>query len=316
MQWLRRLRAWLFIRLGLWRGRWRRAQVKVSGVRFFAGAVNLRAWRYGLYVPAGLADDVAAPLIVVLHGCKQRALNFAFATGWTGFADRARVRLLCPDQRRLANLFRCWNWFHPLAQGGKGELDVVLAMLDDVARRVRVARVGAVGMSAGGGLAALLAFHYPARFTAVATVAAPPLIGMNMQSPHSVMQRGLAMSPLLALGARHDACAPLAVVHGAQDDVVNPRCAEQLLAQALESQRRAGVHPAKVELTPQDADVAVTDFRTASGPVVRSVLVRGLAHVWTGGPGGHPFCEKNGPPLTTLCAQFLRDAGLFSTKAT
>jgi poly(hydroxyalkanoate) depolymerase family esterase len=309
MQWLRRLRTWILIRLGLWRGRWRRAQVEVSGVRFFAGALNVRAWRYGLYSPAGLNDSDPAPLIVVLHGCKQRALNFAYASGWTGFADRARVRLLCPDQRRVANMFRCWNWFHPLAQGGKGELDVVIAMIDDTSKRVGVDSVAAVGMSAGGALAALLAFHHPERFRAIAAVAAPPLIGLNMQNPQSVLQRGLTMSPLLALGARHSACTRLAIVHGSADDVVNLRCAEQLLAQALESQRRAGVHPTRVEVSPDGAEVAVTDFRTQTGPVLRSVLVRGLGHSWTGGPGGHPFCERNGVPLTALCAQFLREAG-------
>ena len=314
MQWLRRLRTWLFIRLGLWRGRWRRAQVEVSGVRFFAGRFNVRVWRYGLYSPAGLADSAPAPLIVVLHGCKQRALNFAYATGWTGFADRARVRLLCPDQRRVANLFRCWNWFHPLTQGGRGELDVVIAMIDDAGKRVSVDGVAAVGMSAGGALAVLLAFHHPERFRAIAAVAAPPLIGLNMQNPHSVLQRGLTMSPLLALGARHGACTRLAIVHGSADDVVNLRCAEQLLAQALESQRRAGVHPTKVEVTPDGAEVAVTDFRTQSGPLLRSVLIRGLGHVWTGGPGGHPFCERKGAPITALCAQFFREAGALGVK--
>lgn len=314
MQWLRRLRTWLFIRLGLWRGRWRRAQVEVSGVRFFAGAFNVRTWRYGLYSPAALRDDDLAPLIVLLHGCKQRALNFAFATGWTAFADRAGVRLLCPDQRRLANLYRCWNWFHPLAQGGRGELDVVVAMMDDAARRVRVESTAAVGMSAGGALAALLAFHRPERFRAVVTFAAPPLIGMNMQNPHTVMQRGLAMSPLLALGARPEACAPLAILHGTGDDVVNLRCAEQLLAQAVESQRRGGVHTDRIEVTPAGANVAVTDFRTKAGTLLRSVLIRDTGHVWTGGPGGHPFCERKGPPLTALCVQFLRDAGLFGAR--
>jgi poly(hydroxyalkanoate) depolymerase family esterase len=314
MQWFRRLRTWIFIRLGLWRGRWRRAQVEVSGVRFFAGTVNVRAWRYGLYSPAGLDDDESAPLIVILHGCKQRALNFAFASGWTAFADRASVRLLCPDQRRIANLYRCWNWFHPLAQGGKGEIDVVLAMLDDAAKRVRFDHVAAVGMSAGGALASLLAFHHPKRFQAVAVFASPPLIGMNMQNPQSVMHRGLSMSPLLALGARHDACARLAILHGTSDDVVNLRCAEQLLAQALESQRRAGVQTNKVEVTPETADVAVTDFRAKTGSVVRSVLLRNAGHTWTGGPGGHPFCERKGTPLTALCVQFLRDAGVFAAR--
>ena len=76
----------------------------------------------------------------------------------------------------------------------------------------------------------------------------------------------------------------------------------------------------KLEVSSADSDVAVTDYRAPAGPVlpgviVRSVLVRGLAHVWTGGPGGHPFCEKGGPPLTALCVQFLRDAGLFGAKS-
>src|SRR5437879_3736805 len=151
---VRRLRTWLLVRAGLWRGEWRRGRVRIAaGVRLLPWAMALgasrRSWRYGLYTPAGLRDDEAAPLIVVLHGCKQRALSFAFASGWTRFADRAGVRLLCPEQRRLANVFRCWNWFHPRVQAGRGELDVIVAMIDDAAARVRVdaTRVAAVGLS-------------------------------------------------------------------------------------------------------------------------------------------------------------------------
>src|SRR5205807_810946 len=227
---VRRLRTWLLVRAGLWRGEWRRGRVRIAaGVRWLPWAMPLgasrRSWRYGLYTPAGLRDDEAAPLIVVLHGCKQRALSFAFASGWTRFADRAGVRLLCPEQRRLANVFRCWNWFHQRAQAGRGELDVIVAMIDDAAARVRVdaTRVAAVGLSAGGALAALLAFHRAARFLAVAAVAAPPLL------------------------------------------------------------------------------------------VVRRVLIQGAGHAWTGGPGGHPYCEEGGVALTALCARFLRDAGLFES---
>lgn len=320
LQWLfartRRVRTWVLVRLGLWRGRWRRCRVAVDGIRFLPGFPAVRSWRYGLYAPAGLRDADPAPLIVVLHGCKQRALNFAYAAGWTEFADRAGVRLLCPDQRRLANFFGCWNWFHPLAQGGKGELDVVNKMVDDATSRVRVlpGAVAAVGLSAGGGLAALLAFHYPKRFRAVAAVAAPPLLGMQITSPQSVLRRGLSLNPLLALASRQGACAPLAIVHGSSDDVVHPRCAEQLLAQAVESLRRAGVHPARTETTAAAGPVSITDYRADSGLVVRSVLVRGAGHAWTGGPGGHPYCERKGVPITALCARFLRDAGLFAAR--
>src|SRR6059036_3755939 len=202
----RALRTWLFVRLRIWRGRWRRGRITVPGLRLLHG-LGHRTWSYGLYAPGGLSDEVSAPLIVVLHGCKQRALSFAYAAGWTDFADSAHVRLLCPDQRRLANFHRCWNWFHPLAQSGQGELAVITAMIDDAAGRVRIDEraVAVIGISAGGALSALLAFHKPQRFRAAVAVAAPPLLGhFNVQNPHGVMQRGVALNPCWpwARGAR------------------------------------------------------------------------------------------------------------------
>jgi len=309
----RALRNWLFVRLRIWRGRWRRGRVRVPGVRFLPGHLPLRTWRYGLYAPGGLRDDESAPLVVVLHGCKQRALSFAYAAGWMDFADSARVRLLCPDQRRLANFFRCWNWFHPSAQSGQGELAVVAAMIDDAAKRVRVDEnaVAAIGMSAGGALAALLAFHSPRRFRAVVTVAAAPLLGrFSVQNPHGVMQRGVALDPLLALGTRRESCAPLAIIHGSADDVVHPRCAEQLLAQAVESFRRTGRGAAPGATVEGAAGAMITDYRADGELLLRRIDVQGMGHAWTGGPGGHRYCERSGAPLTTLCGQFLRDVGM------
>lgn len=315
-----RLRTWVLVRFGLWRGAWRHGRVRIAAdVRLLPWMLPMsrarRPWRYGLYTPAGLRDDEPAPLIVVLHGCKQRALSFTFASGWTRFADRAGVRLLSPEQRRVANILRCWNWFQPQAQAGRGELDVIVAMIDDAASRVRVdaTRVAAVGLSAGGALAALLAFHHPARFRAVVAVASPPLLGSSVPNPHAVMQAGLALDPLVALGTHREACAPLAIVHGSVDQVVAPRCAAQLLAQALESLRRAGLQPTPAETAPENAGISSADYRVDAKLVLRSVLIRDAGHAWTGGPGGHPYCERGGAPLTPLCVRFLRDVGLFES---
>jgi poly(hydroxyalkanoate) depolymerase family esterase len=309
----RALRTWLFVRLGLRRGRWRRGRVRGPTLRFLPGPLAVRTWRYGLYTPGGLRDDESAPLVVVLHGCKQQALRFAYASGWTDFADTARVRLLCPDQRRLANLYRCWNWFHPAAQRGQGEVALVAAMIDDAAKQARVNQnaVAAVGISAGGALAALLAFHLGDRFRAVATVAAAPLLGsFNVQNPQSVMQQGLALDPILALGAWQKACAPLAIIHGTADDVVRARCAEQLQAQALESFRRAGKAATPGSTVAGSNGTTVTDYRADRELLLRRIDVQGLGHAWTGGPGGHHYCERSGAPLTALCGQFLRDVGV------
>jgi poly(hydroxyalkanoate) depolymerase family esterase len=311
---LARLRTWLLVRLGLWRGQWRRGRVVVPAARVFPGRLANDRWSYGLYCPRGLRDDAPAPLVVLLHGCKQRALGFAQASGFTRAADAQRFRLLCPEQRRRANLWRCWNWFTPAAQRGQGELEVVRAMLDEVGRQVAVApgAVAAVGLSAGGGLAALLAFHAADRIDAVVAVAAPPLLGAtNLQDPRDVLKRGLAVAPTLALGSGR-AVAPLMVVQGLADAVVDPRCAEQLAEQAVRVNERS--RPALQASTTSPSDgVAQTDYRDADGLLrVRVLRIDALGHAWTGAPGGHPFVEAEGAALTRLAVQFLRDRGLLA----
>jgi poly(3-hydroxybutyrate) depolymerase len=160
--------------------------------------------------------------------------------------------------------------------------------------------VVAVGLSAGGGLAALLAFHHAEAFAAVVAVAAPPLLGrVNLQDPRQVMRQGLAASPTLAaLGLAH--CAPLLVLHGADDEVVTPRCAEQLAEQAR------GVHErAHGPLQEQAGDDGITWLRDGR-PVVQRRLLPGLAHAWSGGPGGHAHVLRDGPPLVRLALAFVR----------
>src|SRR4029453_19301103 len=61
---------------------------------------NLRMFSY---VPSGLAPS--APLIVVLHGCKQRAATFARDAGWLTLADKSKLALLLPEQKGLPSFF-------------------------------------------------------------------------------------------------------------------------------------------------------------------------------------------------------------------
>jgi len=313
LNWLARLRTWLRVRLGLWRGTWRRGQVSVPSAALLPGLLANASWSYGLYCPRGLRDDVPAPLVVLLHGCKQRALAFAQASGFTQAADAQRFRLLCPEQRRRANLWRCWNWFAPAAQRGAGELDVVRAMLGAVSRSVAVApdRVAAVGLSAGGALAALLAFHAADRFAAVATVAAPPLLGRgNLQDPRDVMRRGLHAAPTRALDSGRDVAA-LLVVQGRADTVVTPVCAEQLAEQAVHRNERNGPTLTLDESAPAPG-LHCVDWRRDGQLRVRALRIETLGHAWSGAPGGHPFVQADGPPLTAHIVGFLADAGVIA----
>lgn len=311
LQWLARLRIWLRVRLGLWRGQWRRRQVSVPSARLFPAPFASATWSYGLYCPAGLHDDTPAPLVVLLHGCRQRALGFAVASGFVRAAEAQRFRLLCPQQRRRANLWHCWNWFTPAAQRGAGELEVVRAMLDDATSQAQVAvsKVGVVGLSAGGALATLLAFHAADRVAAAVAVASPPLLGRtSLQDPRDVMKRGLAVPPVLALSGRA-AVAPLMIVHGRADSVVAPICGEQLIEQACRAHERSG-GALEAVATKDTSGTAVIDHRGGDALALRVVWIDALGHAWSGGSGGHPYVEQGGDPLTDRALQFLRDAGV------
>jgi poly(hydroxyalkanoate) depolymerase family esterase len=304
----RRFRVWVAKRAGLLRGQWQRFEVDapVAGVSWWPLRMWRTSWDAALYRPAGLADEQDAPLVVLLHGCGQRAIEFAHASGFVRAADRGRFRLLCPEQRKGANAWRCWNWFMPQAQIGQGEQQVVLHALAAASAQVRCEVVAAVGLSAGGGLAALLAFHHAERFAAVITMAAPPLLGRaNVQDPRQVMKAGLAISPGLAT-LLIPACAPLFVLHGAVDDVVSPRCAEQLVEQALHVRRRGAVAGA---LTMQALEGGA-EHRIGERPVLRHLLLPGLGHAWSGAPGGHAHVVSEGPRLTALALDFMRDVGM------
>ena len=76
---------------------------------------------YLLYLPRQYTPAKRLPMVVMMHGCGQDAHTFAAATRMNGLADRDDFIVLYPEQRRLANIHRCWNWFSRSAQDGAGE---------------------------------------------------------------------------------------------------------------------------------------------------------------------------------------------------
>jgi hypothetical protein len=86
------------------------------------------------------------------------------------------------------------------------------------------------------------------------------------------------------------------------------KCASQLAAQALESLHRSGVAVTRRDASAADS-TTVIDYRSGEVLRLRRIDVPGLSHEWTGGPGGHPFCAREGYPLTKLCRRFLSDTG-------
>ena len=263
--------------------------------------------RYWLYRPPGVQPGERLPLLVMLHGCGQDARRFALSTRMNRIAARERFLVLYPEQDRLANAQGCWNWFDTQSGRAWGEAALILRAIDQVCLLYAAdpGRIALAGMSAGASMAALLVTRHPARFRAVVM--------------HSGVPPGTAHSTLSALGAMHghrttkpleatpleveSGWPPLLVIHGDADKVValqNAHAAAQQWAEGLGARARP---PRSVQRGQRHA-MTVTDFRRAGRLVSRLVLVRGLAHAWSGGAAQLPFSDPLGPDASRMAWAF------------
>jgi poly(hydroxyalkanoate) depolymerase family esterase len=270
---------------------------------------------YGLYVPP-LRSTLQMPLVVMLHGCKQTIDELAAGTRMNLLADACGFAVVYPEQSKHAHAHRCWHWYDDRDSAGRGEARAVVSLVDALvdlhgfdAQRVYVA-----GVSAGAGLASLLAMHFPERFAAVGLHSAPAFgeahSGMTAMD---VMRRGARRDPIALVDAAVDAAShpgmPALILHGEADQVVAPQNAEQL---ALEFLRVNGLVDASggwqsgtVKET-QQAGTSIRDYSAGGRRVVRVCRVAGLGHAWAGGDDAIPFHSHEGPDASALMWEFFR----------
>lgn len=277
---------------------------EVRGFGFNPGALRMLA-----YVPEGLGPD--SPLVVVLHGCTQRAGAHARAAGWLALADRLGFAVLAPEQQSENNPNRCFNWFEPGdITRDSGEAASIHAMVQHMLRTRGLAadRVFVTGLSAGGAMTSVLLATYPETFAAGAVVAGLPFgLAGNVQEAFGVMRGGARLDSrdLGALVARAAPPAPrrprLAIWHGLSDHTVASGNAQTLARQWTAVHER----PDQPDEVVARGGWTRSVWRAADGEaLVEMNLLAGLGH-------GTPLAAGGDDPIGDV-APFMLEAGVSS----
>lgn len=281
--------------------------------RFGSNPGGLRMF---VYVPPRMPKG--APLVVVLHGCRQEAGPFAGDAGWIAWARRQGVPLLLPEQVAANNRQRCFNWYRPGDVRGTGETLSIRQMIREAAKRFASnrRRIFIVGLSAGGAMSGAMLAAYPTLFAGGAIVAGMPVgaASGSLMALHR-MHRADPLGSRGALVAAVQAASPLrkgrqwpriSVWQGGADRTVDPANAELLAAQWSGAQGLEMEPSSDFELSP---GVRRRAWGSRSRERVEVWTLGGLAHGYPiqaaldgGRPG--PWVLEAGISATRRIAEF------------
>lgn len=262
----------------------------------------------------------ALPLIVMLHGCEQTASEFAQGTRMNRLAERKGCAVLYPQQSFASHSYRCWKWFDKATQQGGGDVTMIVGMIEHVAAKYAIdrSRIYLCGISAGAGMANIVALTHPYLIAALGLHSGPVFgAGHGTIGALSVMRNGTAGRPESAIAdilARNPQFPdmPTILIHGADDTVVRPVNQQQLVQQSLLLNRLPGDTVPTLQVTPARRPdsrnpvhaYATRDFYAGKKLLIRATQIEQLGHAWSGGDASLSFNAKTGPDASKMMLDF------------
>jgi poly(hydroxyalkanoate) depolymerase family esterase len=278
--------------------------------------------QYWLYLPDRVPDEQPRrgwPLVVMLHGCHQSATQFAQGTRMNHLAEDKGFAVLYPQQSVTVQAQRCWRWYDRATQEGGAETDVLASLIGSVCERYPIdrRRIYACGLSAGAGMAAILALNHPELIAAVALHSGPVFgAGHGPVGALHVMRHGaaeLADAAIRGVLRSRPAASmppmPALLIQGEDDQVVAPVNQRQLARQWLQLNGLPAGPATRVAVKPAGRGGSrnaheIHDYLVGRKVVLRVVRIAGLGHAWSGGDPAQVFNAKAGPDASRMVLDF------------
>ena len=284
---------------------------------------------YFVYTPENYQVGTTVPLIVMLHGCTQTAIDFATGTQMNQLAERYHFIVAYPQQLSIYNPALCWNWFNPSNQvRGGGESAIIAGIVQEIENNtsqwtIDRHRIYVTGLSAGAAMAVILGATYPDIFAAIGVhsgaeygAITSPLSGglAFLQGGPDPIQQGRAAFAAMGSFAR---VVPTIVFHGTVDPVSWPINGKQVVQQWMETDSLASHgtyhadfnHPSSTMIgtVPGGHSYTVYKWNATNGNEVEEYwLINGMGHAWSGG-GPYNFTDLEGPSASLAMYTFFKD---------
>ncbi|MFA9215994.1 MAG: PHB depolymerase family esterase [Sphingomonadaceae bacterium] len=295
-------------------GKWLAAHLSLAAG---AGAASARRMSYWLYLPSQLPAAVTQdgiPLLVMLHGCHQTATQFAQGTRMNQLAERMGYAVLYPQQLVSTQSQRCWKWYDRATQEGGGDARMIVAIIDKVRAQYPIdgRRIYIGGLSAGAGMANIIALNHPELIAAVGLHSGPVFgAGHNTIGALGVMQHG---GGIRAEGAIRELLArkpqfpnmPAILIQGQNDSVVRPINQIQLTQQSLALNHLPPLARPKVTIKAggRNNPHQIHDFYVGRKLMLRVARIAQLEHAWSGGDPELAYNAKAGPDASKMMMDF------------
>jgi poly(hydroxyalkanoate) depolymerase family esterase len=278
--------------------------------RIYTSAFGRRTYR--LYVPSRYTAE-PMPLVVMLHGCKQTAEDFAAGTEMNELAEEGGFLVAYPAQPAKANGSNCWNWFDPQHQArGHGEPALIAGIVSEIRRdyRIEERRVFAAGLSAGAAMAVILGETHSEVFAAVGAHS-----GLAYGAAQDVGTAFAAMSGRATDTAPTHAArtavslsrVPTIVFHGDRDATVKLRNGAAIAEQAVARFEAHGDELVR-DWHEHSANgrryTHITHVTHDGHPAVEQWIVHGGGHAWSGGNVVGSFTDRLGPSASREMVRF------------